>query len=331
LPRRRFLGASAAAIAGGGIASRMTAAERPQTPSAAGGAETHTTEGVKFGAVTHALGHAMSFEQTLAAIRKLGFDSILMLTTREGEPVRADGTCPKPFPDVLRSDPQHVLRAMNNADLAIGAVHFSGKLDLESDEGAERALLMLREYAERTLALGCRILTHPIPSCGRAHAPTEEKAPIIARLARCMNDTAEAFADQGLIVACDIHYRAWVEGVDDCRLLLDSMPCQNAGLVLNVGHLTTAQAYGWILVEEYPDRIPVVGWKDHSLARDRPRPVWSIELGTGHTPFELYVQRFKQHPRERLHLINCENAPDEERRGSLGRSLDYMRRLFLLV
>ena len=97
---------------------------------------------------------------------------------------------------------------------------------------------------------------------------------------------------------------------------------------MNIGHLTTAQAYGWLLVDEYPDRIPVVGWKDHSLAKDRPSPMWSIELGTGHSPFELYIKRFKQHPGERVHLINCENVPDEERVAVLDRSLKYLRRLW---
>lgn len=288
-------------------------------------------EEMKFGAVTHAVGHAMSFERTLATIKDLGFDSVLLLTSRGGETVRADGTCPGAFPDVLRSDPEHVLKAMNNADLEIGALHFSGKIDVESDEGIEEAIPALREYAHYALSLGCKFLTHPVPGCGRMHVPSQEKAPEIKRLARMMNTIAEEFADHGLKLGCDIHQTGWVEGLDDCRLLLDSMPCKNAGILMNIGHLTTVQAYGWILVDEYPDRIPVVGWKDHSLAKDRPMPMWSIELGTGHSPFELYINRFKQNPVERVHLVNCENIPDEERVAVLGRSLKYLRRLWEVV
>jgi sugar phosphate isomerase/epimerase len=273
----------------------------------------------------------MPFEQTLAAIRKLGFDSVLLLTTRDGEPVRPEGTCPKPFPDVLRSDPAHVLKAMGNAGLKIGAVHFSGRIEVESDEGVAKSIAALREYAQRTLALGCKFLTHHVPTCGRLRMPTAEKTPQIKRFARIMNTVAEEYAGQGLKVACDIHQTAWVEGLDDCRMLLDSMPCRSAGLLMNIGHLTTAEAYGWLLVDEYPDRIPVVGWKDHSLAKDRPRPMWSIELGTGHSPFELYVRRFKKHPADRIHLINCENVPDEERIAALGRSIVYMRNLWAQV
>ena len=92
--------------------------------------------------------------------------------------------------------------------------------------------------------------------------------------------------------------------------------------------MTSAEGYGWLLVDEYPDRIPVVGWKDHSLAKDRPRPMWSIELGTGHSPFELYIKAFKRNPGDRVHLINCENVPDEERIAVLQRSRKYLTKFW---
>ena len=50
-----------------------------------------------------------------------------------------------------------------------------------------------------------------------------------------MNTVAETFMDEGLRIGVDIHHTAWVEGLDDCRLLLDSMPCENAGIILNIG------------------------------------------------------------------------------------------------
>ena len=70
-----------------------------------------------------------------------------------------------------------------------------------------------------------------------------------------------------------------------------------------------------------------MGWKDHSLAKDRPRPMWSIELGTGHSPFELYIKAFKRNAGARVHLINCENVPDEERIVVLQRSREYLTKL----
>ena len=283
---------------------------------------------MKFGVVTHAVGHHMSFEKTLKIIKEIGFDSILLLSSLDAKRVNPDGTCSSPFPHLLDSDPAYVRLALENAGLEIGAVHFAGKIDVSSDEGVQLTIEALKEYASYTLALGCKNLTHYVPSCGRLNMPTDEKATEILRLAKCMNAVAEAFADEGLKVSVDIHQSSLVEGLDDCRLLVDSMPQKNAGLLLNIGHLTTVQAYGWLLVDEYPLRIPVVGWKDHSLAKVRPRPMWSVELGRGHSPFELYVKAFNRHPAERVHLINCENVPDEERIGALRRSLDYMQRLW---
>jgi sugar phosphate isomerase/epimerase len=283
---------------------------------------------MKFGVVTHAVGHHLSFEKTLSTIKEIGFDSILLLSSRDSKAVNSDGTCESPFPNLLGSDPAHVRLALDNAGLEIGAVHFAGKIDISSDEGVQPTIEALKEYASYTLALGCKYLTHHVPSCGRLHTPTKEKATEILRLAKCMNTVAEAFANENLKISVDIHQSAFVEGLDDCRLLVDSMPQKNAGLLLNIGHLTTVQAYGWLLVDEYPDRIPVVGWKDHSLAKVRPQTMWSVELGCGHSPFELYVKAFKRHPAERVHLINCENIPDEERIGTLRRSLDYMKRLW---
>ena len=46
---------------------------------------------------------------------------------------------------------------------------------------------------------------------------------------------------QRLRVAGDIHYMAWVEGLEDCRLFLDAMPCENAGIILNIGQQPTAE------------------------------------------------------------------------------------------
>ncbi|MDA0746114.1 MAG: TIM barrel protein [bacterium] len=283
---------------------------------------------MEFGVVSHAVGHHMSFEKTLAAIKDLGFGSVLLLTNRDADPVGADGTCKNAFPNVLGSDPVHVRKALYHAGVEVGALHFSGKIDIESDAGIESGIEALKEYAVCALSLGCKYLTLPVPSCGRSGVPTEEKAAEIRRFAACMNGVAEAFGEQGLQVGCDIHYKAWVEGLEDCRLLLDSMPCENAGILLNIGHMTTVQSYGWLLVDEYPDRIPVVGWKDHSLAKDRSSPMLSIELGTGQSPFELYVKAFKRNPAERVHLVNCEHVPDDQRADALRRSNAYMTRFW---
>jgi len=286
---------------------------------------------MEFGVVTMALGKGYSFEEGLAKFKEIGFDSLLLIGREGAATVSADGTSPDIMPDLLRSDPAHVQKALDNAGLKLASVLFAGRqgwMDLESTAGARATAATLKEYAAAAVRLGCKCLSHPVISYGETGVPTEQKADGIRRLAAAMSEAAEAFSEDDLKVCVDIHYKAWVEGLDDCRLLLDSMSCPNAGLLMNIGHLTTAQAYGWILIEEYPDRIPCVGWKDHSLAPDRPHPMYSVELGTGHSPLALYVSEFKKHPAERIHVINCEHVEDEERPSALKRSLEYLRRLW---
>ena len=53
---------------------------------------------MRFGVVTHAVGHHISFEKTLAAIKALGFDFILLLTSRVAKPINAEGRSEKPVP-----------------------------------------------------------------------------------------------------------------------------------------------------------------------------------------------------------------------------------------
>ena len=92
---------------------------------------------MKFGVVTHAVGHHMSFEKTLETIKTIGFDSILLLTDRNAEVVSAVGTSKSPFPNVLDSDPEYVQKAIRNAGFELVALHFSGKIDIENDEGVD--------------------------------------------------------------------------------------------------------------------------------------------------------------------------------------------------
>lgn len=279
--------------------------------------------GIEFGVVTHTIGHGLSLHQTLESIRRIGFRSILLLTSREKENVvRADGSCPSAFPNLIESEPESVRKVVDNSGLRIGAVHFSG------ENSARQFSEHLKEYARATLAVGCRYLTHPVPSWGRSGTPTEEKAPLIRRLAECMNEVAEVFESDGLKLSVDVHYAGVVESLEDCRFLLDCIPCENAGVLLNIGHLKSAQAYGWLLLKEYPQRVAVVGWKDHSLHPRRPKPVWSIELGKRDSPFELYIRALKRNPAQRAHFINCENVPDEDRVDTLRRSLSYITELW---
>jgi sugar phosphate isomerase/epimerase len=281
----------------------------------------------RIGAIIMAVGQDRSFESGLAELGKIGFDSVCLISRPGNPPVSRDGTCPELFPDLSRSDPAHVHKALADSGLALEAVYVGG-IDVRDEAAARGAAQYLTEAGAMTLDLGCHCMIHGAGVCGRTRVPTADKETEIERLAECMSAAAEAHVRQGLKIGVDVHYRAWVEGLDDCRLLLNTVTIPYVGLCLNIGHLTTAEAYGWLLVQEYPNQIHYVGWKDHSLAPDRPRPMYSIELGKGHSPFGLYVRELKAHPAERVHMINCEDVPDADRPAVLARSLAYLRRLF---
>jgi sugar phosphate isomerase/epimerase len=281
----------------------------------------------RIGAITMAVGQGHSFESGLAKLREIGFDSVCLIGRPGNPPVGPDGTCPELYPDLGRSDPAHVHKALQNSGLALDAVYVGG-IDVKDDAAARNAAQHLTEAGAMTLALGCNCMIHGGGTCGRTRVPTADKETEIKRLAGCMSAAAEAYAGRRLKVGVDVHYRSWVEGLDDCRLLLDTVTTPNAGLCLNIGHLTTVEAYGWLLVQEYPNRMHYVGWKDHSLAPDRPRPMYSVELGKGHSPLALYVRELRAHPAKRVHMINCEDVLDADRPAVLARSLAYLRRLF---
>jgi hypothetical protein len=85
-----------------------------------------------------------------------------------------------------------------------------------------------------------------------------------------------------------------------------------------------------VLLEEYPNRVSVVAWKDHLVPPppDAPHPIYSVELGTGQSPFAEYARRLPSDGGNRLQLITFEHVPLEAKKGSLLRSLQYMQRLW---
>jgi len=154
---------------------------------------------MKIGVVTMALGKDFSFEAGLAKFREIGFDHLLLIGIEGARTVAADGTCPDVMPDILKSDPDHVLRTIANAGLELASVYFAGRsgwMDLESEQGARLTAETLKEYSAAALRLGCNCLSHPVQSCGRSKVPTEEKAGPIKRLAGCMSEAAATFAAQ---------------------------------------------------------------------------------------------------------------------------------------
>ena len=77
--------------------------------------------------------------------------SILLITDRNVEVVSAVGTSKSPFPNVLDSDPEYVQKAIRNAGFELVALHFSGKIDIENDEGVDPTVVALKDYVTYAL------------------------------------------------------------------------------------------------------------------------------------------------------------------------------------
>ena len=77
--------------------------------------------------------------------------SILLITDRNAEVVSAVGTSKSPFPNVLDSDPEYVQKAIRNAGFELVTLHFSGKIDIENDEGVDPTVVALKDYVTYAL------------------------------------------------------------------------------------------------------------------------------------------------------------------------------------
>jgi sugar phosphate isomerase/epimerase len=289
-----------------------------------------------FGVVTHAVGHApMPFATCLQKIAAAGGEHILLLTRPQGPVIRA-GAPPAEaqFPNIVESDPQEVGRVVAAAGLRVSSLLPGVPTMVGSEAAVDETRAALDPYLARALELGCASLCISAPRAAAPGLDVRDKRDDLRRLARLM-DALAVGAGGRLTVAVDVHYHSLVETAADCRFLVEAQAAQRAGLLLNVGHLTTAGQEGWTLVEEYPARVHVVGWKDHSLAEDRPSPVYSVELGTGDTPFERYIRAFKaaggSADAGRVHLVNVEHPPAGEEVPTLTRSIAYLKRLWAEV
>jgi sugar phosphate isomerase/epimerase len=286
-----------------------------------------------FGIVTHAVGHEpMPFETCLWLCKESTAEHILLLSNPEAPPVRPGTEVTSHYPNALESDPDALRGMVASAGLGIGGVLPFVRPQAGTDEEAETSLASLAPWVDAAARIGTRNLvlsSPPPPGPDTQHA---EKREWLSRMATLMDGLVEASSDPRFTVTVDIHRGALVETVADAQYLVGQAKQERAGLLLNIGHLTTCGQEGWRLVEENGDRIFTVGWKDHSLAEDRPNPVYSIELGTGDSPFERYIRAFKQIDASHVtHFVNVEHPPRGEEVPVLQRSYAYIRRLWETV
>ncbi len=284
---------------------------------------------MRIGSSLHAVtdfGHDVKpFHEGLADLAACGFESVMLLD-RPGpvslQPGGRPGCC---LIDLAASDPAAVREAVTAAGLAVAAVH-RGCLAVADDDQAAGSRRALAD----AIALADRLGTHlVIPNAGVApqpKLPTADKEPWLRRVAGAVAGALEGAAAKTRL-AIDIHYGGVIETVADCQRLFELVADPRAGITLNIGHMTTLRQEGWRLIAEHPERVHVVAWKDHLLnpPPEATHPVYSVELGTGDSPFERYVAALRNTTLDAEHLITFEHVPAAEKQAALARSLRLWR------
>jgi sugar phosphate isomerase/epimerase len=283
-----------------------------------------------FGIVTHAVGHpAMPFETALELIQETSAEHILLLSSPDAPPIREGVEATSHYPNALDSDPELLKATVARHGLGIGGLLPFVRPFAGTDEEASSSVESLTPWVAAADRIGTHNLVLSSPPPPGPDTSHSAKQPWLARTAGILDALVKASEDADFTVTVDIHRGALVETVEDAQYLVAQTRERGAGLLLNIGHLTTCGQDGWRLVEENGDKIFTVGWKDHSLAADRPNPVYSIELGTGESPFEKYIHAFKQIDASHVtHFVNVEHPPLGEEVPVLQRSYAYIRNLW---
>ncbi len=282
-----------------------------------------------------------SFRQVLAEAAEIGFSGIMLMHLPGGPALTAATPDPQAaMLDLAQSDLALVREAVESVGLKVACV-YQGLTKVGNEEEIAATAQGLAALARMAEAFGTDIV---LPNAGVAPAPRtplEEKKGLIAAFAQAMT-TALADVERAsrppagetpalpVKIAPDIHYGGIIETVADCRELFRVAPDSRVGITLNIGHMTTLGEQGWRLLEEEEERVHVVAWKDHRVPPppEATHPIYSVELGTGQSPFAEYARRLPADGGNRLHLITLEHVPLEEKKGALQRSLQYMQRLW---
>lgn len=286
-----------------------------------------------FGVVSHAVGHArMPFATCFELCRDATAAHVLLLSDPDAEPYRNGNSTATQFASLLTSDPEAIRHVVTETGVEIGGVMPLVPPLVGDDADLGQSLDRLAPWVDAAIAIEAKTLTLQSalpPSDGATHP---QKQAHLVRLAGLMDGLAVRAGDAPVTITTDIHCGSLVATVEDAQFLACSLSQPNAGLLLNSGHLTTGGESGWRLIEENADRVLAVGWKDHSLAEDRPRYIHSIELGTADTPFDAYIHAVKEADASHMtHFVNVLHSPDGEEIPILQRSFAYLRARWEIV
>lgn len=273
-------------------------------------------------AVTEFGNDIVPFSQALRDIKECGFDSVMLLS-HPTWPVLKRGEEPKAcLLNLTESDWDLVQAEIAEAGLQTATI-FDASIAPQEPEDMAANIDRLRATCAVAAALGCRYVGHSAPGAGPETALAQKQAPF-QRLAEVVDTVAHENPQTQFAV--DVHYGGLIASVADCEYYLQQLAASNAGVLLNTGHMTTCRQRGWELAQKYPDRTPIISWKDHTAGP----PKTSVQLGTGDTPFEKYVEVIKPQSAERVHTIGVEleQVPLAQRKAALRESRQYLEEVW---
>jgi len=283
---------------------------------------------VKFSAIIHAMTAAgqdtLPLPTACATLYDCGFRGVMLMSIPGGKVLTAGSIPDACLLDLAHSDLDEVRRIVSESGLEIVGLYCSG-INPSSPEGFDASVANLRDGARVALELGCHHLGHSGGAAPEAAMAVEEKLPLIERLAAIVDTVAGEFDE--MLFAVDAHYHGVIESLADCEAYIAALDSPRAGVLLNTGHMTTCGQPGWGLIERHPERVPVIGWKDHRPDPEGKRAFLSVELGRGETRLDCYIESARGQYMDRVHVINVESVPMEEKAPALAASLQYLMRL----
>lgn len=283
---------------------------------------------MRFSAIIHAMTFAgqdtLPLPEACATLRKCGFDGVMLMSIPGRPALRADRIPDASLLDLANSDLDAVRRIVADEGLEIVGLYCSG-VDPGTADTFQASVANLREGARVARELGCHHLGH---GGGRSPSPglaVEAKLPLVQRLAGIVDAVAAEYDE--MLFAVDAHYHGVIESLADCERYIGELSAPHGGILLNTGHMTTCGQNGWELIERWPERVPVIGWKDHRPDPEGMRPFLSVELGTGDTRLGCYVEAARGQHTDRVHVVNVEHVAMARKATALSASLRHMRSL----
>jgi sugar phosphate isomerase/epimerase len=266
------------------------------------------------------------FMTALGTIAGAGFDYVSLLARAGGSVLRPRGYPPQTFIDVFASDLETLKGSLCRFGLSCTHIH-AGGLDVSSDDSAAASAGIIAACAVATRNVGCSVMTFGIGPVLPRDLPEDERYRYLDRAARAFSEIHNVLQDLPIRLGVDIHYRSPIETVAQATYVIESSGQRQVGLCLNTGHLASAAQAGWSLIEDLPEAVAIVAYKDHSPSEEEPY-FKSMRLDRGSTPNHEYVSALQQSGLDVYQVVSIEHEAWDDKGSALYASRRYIEDLW---